>query len=559
LGANAGKAGTAADRGSESLVQGFVDVTSGASAVTLDGFRFEKDPNTLYWNGTNVRMLAPTSTLTNSIIEAGSAANYPNSGNTATLEGAVSTVTNNLFLNALNPGQQPNLLSVRNTTSGITTATITGNTFTQTGTTDNVSSIALVGQYGTVTIQDNTITGGGDGIFHYGLPSGGTIDTLTVQGNTITNVGKNGLFLAGWDQGYYSIVNGGSVTGNAITGSGQSGSDFANIYIRPGNTVHTSFTVSNNDLSRVAGSNKSVESGVILNAENNWWGSASGPSHLSNPNGTGAAVSGNVDFDPWIGKTENDSGTATIPPNTPQWLFEAIVADAAANEETVSTTVDTDQLNDLLAMVEALPAQDDPVTIVVNLAAGTYGGLNLNIPNNVTLVIDGQGGAVTITGSSPALTVNAGDTIVQDGVTLVTTTDDPTVLVTGGSLTVRNSTITETTNGDQAAIEIQGGTVDLGLTGDPGNNVFNIQGAGQLIKNTGANPVSAIGNTWQQDGSAITSNFSIEDAITHALDDATYGLVTWVANNLYVTEDSGSIQRGINAATPTNTRQRRRG
>ena len=39
---------------------------------------------------------------------------------------------------------------------------------------------------------------------------------------------------------------------------------------------------------------------ITLDAENNWWGDCSGPTHASNPNGTGDNVSDNVDFDPWI-------------------------------------------------------------------------------------------------------------------------------------------------------------------------------------------------------------------------------------------------------------------
>lgn len=45
------------------------------------------------------------------------------------------------------------------------------------------------------------------------------------------------------------------------------------------------------------------------------------------------------------------------------------------------------------------------------------------------------------------------------------------------------------------------------------------------------------------------NGFDIEDRVYHALDDSTVGLVTWTPNNVYVTPDSGSIQRGINAAT----------
>jgi len=39
----------------------------------------------------------------------------------------------------------------------------------------------------------------------------------------------------------------------------------------------------------------------VFKAENNWYGSASGPTHGSNPGGTGDAASDNVDFAPWLG------------------------------------------------------------------------------------------------------------------------------------------------------------------------------------------------------------------------------------------------------------------
>jgi len=40
--------------------------------------------------------------------------------------------------------------------------------------------------------------------------------------------------------------------------------------------------------------------GIVVNAENNWWGHATGPYHpTSNPGGQGGMVSNFVDFDPW--------------------------------------------------------------------------------------------------------------------------------------------------------------------------------------------------------------------------------------------------------------------
>ena len=40
--------------------------------------------------------------------------------------------------------------------------------------------------------------------------------------------------------------------------------------------------------------------GYIMNAQYNWWGDPSGPSHSTNPGGTGDAVSDNIDYDPWL-------------------------------------------------------------------------------------------------------------------------------------------------------------------------------------------------------------------------------------------------------------------
>ena len=43
-----------------------------------------------------------------------------------------------------------------------------------------------------------------------------------------------------------------------------------------------------------------------IDARGNWWGTASGPTHASNPSGTGNAVSNKVLFNPWLGKIPSD-------------------------------------------------------------------------------------------------------------------------------------------------------------------------------------------------------------------------------------------------------------
>ena len=56
-------------------------------------------------------------------------------------------------------------------------------------------------------------------------------------------------------------------------------------------------------------------------------------------------------------------------------------------------------------------------------------------------------------------------------------------------------------------------------------------------------------------GSAMTNAelFALEDHITHGLDNAATGLVTVKADNVYVTENSGSIQRGVDKVTAGDT------
>ncbi|MBX3400314.1 MAG: right-handed parallel beta-helix repeat-containing protein [Gemmataceae bacterium] len=189
-------------------------------------------------------------------------------------------------------------------------------------------------------------------------------------------------------------------------------------------------------------------------------------------------------------------------------------------------------------------------TIIV--AAGTYSGVT--VPKPLTLVGAGAGQTI-LQGASPALIVNSPGVSIS-GMTFTTATDDPTILIqNNGSLTLRTSDVQESTGGfDRPAIRVDsGGALNLGVTGDLGNNTININGAGSLIDNADDTGISALGNTWQQDAATITNNFAIEDEINHALDAAGRGLVRYVAQNVYVTTNSGSIQRGVNASVNGDT------
>ncbi len=79
-------------------------------------------------------------------------------------------------------------------------------------------------------------------------------------------------------------------------------------------------------------------------------------------------------------------------------------------------------------------------------------------------------------------------------------------------------------SGGQSAVSISGGTQFR-------NNVTDIAVDQTNVDARGAVFVGA------------ADGFAIEDRVTHALDSAGRGLVTWTPGNVYVTQSSGSVQR----------------
>ncbi len=77
------------------------------------------------------------------------------------------------------------------------------------------------------------------------------------------------------------------------------------------------------------------------------------------------------------------------------------------------------------------------------------------------------------------------------------------------------------------------------------NSTFGSNTAMDINNFSKSNIDALTGNTF----TGITDNFDIEDRIYHKLDNGLKGLVTWIADNVYVTENSGSVQRGVDAAS----------
>ncbi len=179
-----------------------------------------------------------------------------------------------------------------------------------------------------------------------------------------------------------------------------------------------------------------------------------------------------------------------------------VVAEGAAIEIVVNVPVEEGQLDDMIFLINsAAPDADGLMVEIVLTIDGEAGGQIVNLNPGVRLVLHGTDGTF-IVGASPALTVQSGEVIVA-GVTFLNSTDAPTILVTGGTLVLRDSTVQETIGGSRAAIEITGGSVDLGTLADPGGNAFDVSGPGELIRNTGSSYVPALGNLFQVDAVEI--------------------------------------------------------
>jgi hypothetical protein len=231
--------------------------------------------------------------------------------------------------------------------NGATSATSTVRSITVTGNTITGSSRAIIawgsiglGTTGTVTVRDLTIT---DNVINVNNPSGvgyavdlrDVAGTSTLDGNEITVTGTigsggtyfHGVGVRGGSTGTWSIVNN-QLNGNNV------GADSVGILLKDtlpasavlnieSNTITefakgirsdafasgTTVTVHLNNIAGNSAYGIDNGAGALIDAESNWWGSATGPTHSSNSGGTGDTVSDNVDFTPWLG---GESTTETV-------------------------------------------------------------------------------------------------------------------------------------------------------------------------------------------------------------------------------------------------------
>jgi len=172
--------------------------------------------------------------------------------------------------------------------------------------------------------ENNVYIGKGNGDWlDYGIEIGGG-GIATITGNDIS--GCTGVAsVDGSVSGgilvttYYGEGTSAEIQGNVLhdntegIGIGYGSGDSSTVAVNGNNEIYNndygiitsestsiSLTVNHNNIYDNSNMGLDVTNGPSVNAEDNWWGSTTGPTHSSNPTGSGDSVSDNVDYDPWL-------------------------------------------------------------------------------------------------------------------------------------------------------------------------------------------------------------------------------------------------------------------
>ena len=164
----------------------------------------------------------------------------------------------------------------------------------------------FISTFGDVTISNSSANGNIIDGFRIGVDGDVSISGSSANGNSRYGVA---LYSHGATGG---VVDNVTIQDCHIRGNGEDGIEFRDLLAGGTHLVNGSIICDN------VASGLRLLSEVVLNAEGNWWGDASGPTHPTNPGGTGDAIidgasdaSGVVHFDPWI---DTITHSATVDP-----------------------------------------------------------------------------------------------------------------------------------------------------------------------------------------------------------------------------------------------------
>ena len=157
--------------------------------------------------------------------------------------------------------------------------------------------------FNATTISNITASGEASGVrVYYGWTHDNSFTSTSISG--LTGTPSYGIYITAVPPSFYTIFpESNSFNGGSISGA-QRG-----VYIKgncPSHSIHYTNIVGNTEYGAYSDT-------VTLDATNNWWGDASGPSGVGP--GTGDAVSHNVDYDPWADRLlvlSGDGQTGTV-------------------------------------------------------------------------------------------------------------------------------------------------------------------------------------------------------------------------------------------------------
>ncbi len=95
---------------------------------------------------------------------------------------------------------------------------------------------------------------------------------------------------------------------------------------------------------------------------------------------------------------------------------------------------------------------------------------------------------------------------------------------TAAASSCAQSIISSTGGYGQPAILIIAGSLDVGTAADPGGDTINVVGTGGLIQNTTGTAVSAVGDTFENNGTAVASIFGVISLTAPAAQSANEGV-----------------------------------
>ena len=453
LGAQAGVDPRGGRVGAESEIVGVVEVTSAATDVVFDGFKFTSPTRAFTPRGFNLHIESQSSTIRNNILVAEENAGHTYAGYLDFGGIANTTVRQNSFSGDLDAVQEPNVILLGITGAG--TVTVAENEMHDVGGGGGIGVMSN-NAGAVIDIENNDIENTGDGIWVWNA-GGSTFDALSITSNNIYQCAKVGVKIVG-PIASVALIEGSTITNNATgirleggaTGVSILGNDILTNGIDTGILVKDGAAAANEaHFNNIVGNDigvKNEDPDDTFDAENNWWGANDGPS--ASP-GSGDKISDYVDADPWLVLKISANPDSILANGT---STSTITADMTKNSAGFDTSI--------------LGYIPDGTEINFTTDKGSIGSLTTtktttNGKAQATLTSSTTPETATVSASAPPHTATATDTTTVDFTAVppgpshtLTLTADPTSIVANGRST---STLTATVK-DESEDPVADGT-----------------------------------------------------------------------------------------------------